>query len=162
MTSNLGSDIIQNNYADRSNYSDEEVFERTKAEVIELMKKTLRPEFINRIDEIVMFQPLSKREIRSIVNMQIDNLNKLLSQQDLKVEFTPYAIDLLVDMGYEPMYGARPLKRVMQRSILNELSKYILSGNVERQGTIMVDSLEDGKFVFFNKDAGAAEQTSAD
>ncbi len=162
MTSNLGSDIIQNNYADRSNYSDEEVFERTKAEVIELMKKTLRPEFINRIDEIVMFQPLSKREIRSIVNMQIDNLNKLLSQQDLKVEFTPYAIDLLVDMGYEPMYGARPLKRVMQRSILNELSKYILSGNVERQGTIIVDSLEDGKFVFFNKDAGAAEQTSAD
>jgi ATP-dependent Clp protease ATP-binding subunit ClpB len=152
MTSNLGSDIIQNNYADAGNESNEALFERTKAEVMNLLKKTLRPEFVNRIDEIVMFQPLSKREIRSIVNMQIDNLNKLLAQQNLQVEFTKYALDQLVEMGYEPLYGARPLKRVIQRNVLNELSKFILEGNVQKDGVITVDSLDDGQFVFFNKE----------
>ncbi len=152
MTSNLGSDIIQNNYAEAGNESNEALFERTKAEVMALLKKTLRPEFVNRIDEIVMFQPLSKREIRSIVNMQIDNLNKLLAQQNLQVEFTKYALDQLVEMGYEPMYGARPLKRVIQRNVLNELSKFILEGNVQKDGIITVDSLDDGQFVFFNKE----------
>ena len=151
MTSNLGSDIIQANYTDAGNLSDEELFERTKAEVSALLKKTLRPEFLNRIDEIVMFQPLSKREIRDIVKMQIRNLNGLLEQQNIRVEFTKYALEQLVELGYEPMYGARPLKRVIQKKILNELSKFILEGNVEKEGTIMVDSLEDGKFVFFNK-----------
>ncbi len=155
MTSNLGSDIIQNNYAEAGNESNEALFERTKAEVMALLKKTLRPEFVNRIDEIVMFQPLSKREIRSIVNMQIDNLNKLLAQQNLQVEFTKYALDQLVEMGYEPMYGARPLKRVIQRNVLNELSKFILEGNVQKDGTITVDSLDDGQFVFFNKEKKA-------
>ncbi len=151
MTSNLGSDIIQANYSEAGNISDEELFERTKAEVSALLKKTLRPEFLNRIDEIVMFQPLSKREIRDIVKMQIRNLNGLLEQQNIRVEFTKYALEQLVELGYEPMYGARPLKRVIQKKILNELSKFILEGNVEKEGTIMVDSLEDGKFVFFNK-----------
>ena len=155
MTSNLGSDIIQNNYAEAGNESNEALFERTKAEVMGLLKKTLRPEFVNRIDEIVMFQPLSKREIRSIVNMQIDNLNKLLAQQNLQVEFTKYALDQLVEMGYEPMYGARPLKRVIQRNVLNELSKFILEGNVQKDGIITVDSLDDGQFVFFNKEKKA-------
>ena len=155
MTSNLGSDIIQNNYAEAGNESNEALFERTKAEVMALLKKTLRPEFVNRIDEIVMFQPLSKREIRSIVNMQIDNLNKLLAQQNLQVEFTKYALDQLVEMGYEPMYGARPLKRVIQRNVLNELSKFILEGNVQKDGIITVDSLDDGQFVFFNKEKKA-------
>ncbi len=152
MTSNLGSDIIQNNYSDRTNLTDAEVFERTKSELNELLKKTLRPEFINRIDEIVMFEPLSKREIRGIVKLQIDNLNQLLAQQDIKVEFTKYALDLLVELGYEPLYGARPLKRVIQKKILNELSKYILEGNIDKQGTIVIDTLEDDKFVFFNKE----------
>src|SRR5574344_2540396 len=152
MTSNLGSDIIQNNYSDQSNFSDEAVFERTKTELNTLLKKTLRPEFINRIDEIVMFEPLSKREIRGIVNLQINNLNELLAQQNIKVEFTKYALDLLVEMGYEPLYGARPLKRVIQKKILNELSKYILEENINKEGTIVIDSLEDGKFVFFNKE----------
>ena len=155
MTSNLGSDIIQNNYAEAGNESNEALFERTKVEVMALLKKTLRPEFVNRIDEIVMFQPLSKREIRSIVNMQIDNLNKLLAQQNLQVEFTKYALDQLVEMGYEPMYGARPLKRVIQRNVLNELSKFILEGNVQKDGIITVDSLDDGQFVFFNKEKKA-------
>ena len=155
MTSNLGSDIIQHNYSEAGNASEEEVFERTKAEVNELMKKTLRPEFLNRIDEIVMFQPLSKREIRNIVKMQIDHLNGLLAQQDLKVELTKYALEQLVELGYEPLYGARPLKRVIQKKILNELSKFILEGNVKKEGTIVVDSVEDGNFIFLNKEEAA-------
>ncbi len=151
MTSNMGSHIIQDNYANRAKYSDEEVFERTKAEVTDLMKKSLPPEFINRIDEIVMFQPLSKREIKGIIKIQIDQLNKLLAEQHIKVEFSKYALDLLCDLGYDPLYGARPLKRVIQKKILNELSKIILEGKVKQDGTIMIDSLEEGKFAFFNK-----------
>lgn len=151
MTSNLGSTIIQDNYADREAYSDEEVFERTKAEVTELLKKTLRPEFINRIDEIVMFQPLSKREIKEIIKLQINHLNDILAQQNIKVEFTKYALDLLAEMGYEPLYGARPLKRVIQKKILNEISKIILEGSMKDERTIVVDSLEENKFAFFNK-----------
>ena len=151
MTSNLGSNIIQDNYADRDNYSDEEVFERTKAEVIDLLKKTLKPEFINRVDEIVMFQPLSKREIKNIIKLQVNQLNDLLGQQNIKVEFTKYALDQLAELGYDPVYGARPLKRVIQKKILNELSKIILGGTLKTDETIMVDSLEEGKFAFFNK-----------
>jgi len=151
MTSNMGSTIIQDNYADRDNYSDEEVFERTKAEVTELLKKTLRPEFINRIDEIVMFQPLSKREIKDIIKLQISHLNEMLAQQNIKVEFTKYALDLLAELGYEPLYGARPLKRVIQKKILNEISKIILEDSMNKDRTIMVDTLEENKFAFFNK-----------
>ncbi|HHU46862.1 MAG TPA: ATP-dependent chaperone ClpB [Bacteroidales bacterium] len=151
MTSNIGANIIQENYSDRSNCSETELFEKTKAELMELLKRTLPPEFINRIDEIVMFQPLSKREIREIIKLQINNLNKLLEQQNIKLEFTKYALDLLVELGYEPTYGARPLKRVIQKKILNELSKIILDGKVEKDSTITVDSLEDGKFIFLNQ-----------
>lgn len=151
MTSNLGSNVIQDNYSNRAEYSDFEVFERTKAEVTELLKKSLKPEFINRIDEIVMFQPLSKREIKEIINLQISQLGDLLSQRNIKVEFSRYAMDLLADMGYDPVYGARPLKRVIQKLILNELSKLILSDDIDHDSTLMVDSVEDGKFVFFRK-----------
>lgn len=151
MTSNLGSNIIQENYSDRDQFSDEEVFERTKTEVTDLMKKTLKPEFINRIDEIVMFQPLSKREIKSIIGLQIAQLGDLLAQRNIKVEFSKYALDLLADLGYDPIYGARPLKRVIQKRILNELSKIILADEVGRDCTLMVDSVEDGQFVFFKK-----------
>lgn len=151
MTSNLGSTIIQENYSDRGKYSEEEVFERTKAEVNDLLKKTLPPEFVNRIDEIVMFQPLSKREIKDIIRLQISQLNELLGQQSIKLEFTKYALELLVEMGYNPIYGARPLKRVIQKHILNELSKIILSDSLKKNETIVVDSFEDGKFTFFNR-----------
>ena len=151
MTSNLGSNIIQDNYADRANFSDMEVFERTKAEVTDLLKKTLKPEFLNRIDEIVMFQPLSKREIRSIIDLQISQLEKLLEPRNIKLEFSRYALDLLLQLGYDPVYGARPLKRVIQKRILNELSKIILAEDIDRDCTIMVDSVEDGKFVFYKK-----------
>ena len=151
MTSNLGSNIIQENYSNPGGQSEEEVFRKTKAELNELLKKTLKPEFLNRIDEIVMFQPLSKREIKDIINLQLNNLRKLLEQRNLKIEFSDYAMKLLADLGYDPMYGARPLKRVIQKQIMNELSKQILSENVGPGDTIMVDSIEDGKFVFYKK-----------
>lgn len=151
MTSNLGSNIIQDNYADRARYSDFEVFERTKAEVTDLLKKTLKPEFLNRIDEIVMFQPLSKREIKDIINLQLEQLGQLLEQRNIKIEFSRYAMELLLDLGYDPMYGARPLKRVIQKRILNELSKVLLAEDIDRDCTIVVDSVEDGKFVFYKK-----------
>ena len=151
MTSNLGSNIIQENYADRANYSDMEVFERTKAEVTDLLKKTLKPEFLNRIDEIVMFQPLSKREIKAIIDLQLAQLGDMLAQRNIKIEFSKYAMTLLADLGYDPIYGARPLKRVIQKLILNELSKIILADDIDRDCTIMVDSVEDGKFVFYKK-----------
>jgi ATP-dependent Clp protease ATP-binding subunit ClpB len=150
MTSNMGSNLIQDNYSNRNNYSDEEVFERTKSEVTELLKKSLPPEFVNRIDEIVMFQPLSKKEIKEIIKLQIADLNKLLNEQDVQVEFTKYALDLLSELGYDPVYGARPLKRVIKKQILNELSKIILSGNLSKNQKITVDSFEEGKFAFFH------------
>ncbi|MBO7491619.1 MAG: AAA family ATPase, partial [Bacteroidales bacterium] len=151
MTSNLGSNIIQENYSDRANLTDEEVFDRTKAEVADLLKKSLKPEFLNRIDEVVMFQPLSKKEIKEIINLQISQLGDLLSQRNIKVEFTRYAMDLLSNLGYDPLYGARPLKRVIQKYILNELSKIILAEDIKPDSVIMVDSVEDGKFVFYQK-----------
>ena len=151
MTSNLGSNIIQENYSDRANLTDEEVFDRTKAEVTDLLKKSLKPEFLNRIDEVVMFQPLSKKEIKEIINLQISQLGELLSQRNIKVEFTRYAMDLLSNLGYDPLYGARPLKRVIQKYILNELSKIILAEDIKPDSVIMVDSVEDGKFVFYQK-----------
>ena len=151
MTSNLGSNIIQENYSNPNGKSEEEIFQKTKAELNELLKKTLKPEFLNRIDEIVMFQPLSKREIKDIINLQLNNLRKLLEQKNLNIEFSDYAMKLLADLGYDPMFGARPLKRVIQKRIMNELSKLILSDGVGPGDTIMVDSVEDGKFVFYKK-----------
>ncbi len=151
MTSNLGSNIIQENYSNTNGMSDEEVFKKTKAELNELLKKTLKPEFLNRIDEIVMFQPLSKREIKDIINLQLNNLRKLLEQKNLNIEFSDYAMKLLADLGYDPMFGARPLKRVIQKQIMNELSKLILSDDLGPGDTIMVDSIEDGKFIFYKK-----------
>jgi ATP-dependent Clp protease ATP-binding subunit ClpB len=150
MTSNIGSHIIQDNYAEQSKYSDEELFEHTKTEVTDMLKKTLRPEFLNRIDEIVMFQPLSKREIKDIIKLQINDLNRMLGEQGVQVEFTKYALDLLAEMGYDPVYGARPLKRVIQKKILNEMSKILLAGSLNKDLPIKVDSFEEGKFAFFN------------
>jgi ATP-dependent Clp protease ATP-binding subunit ClpB len=151
MTSNMGSNIIQDNYSNTNKFSDEEVFERTKVEISDLLKKTLPPEFLNRIDEVVMFQPLSKKEIKDIIKLQINDLNSLLAEQNIQVEFTKYALDLLGELGYDPLYGARPLKRVIQKKILNELSKLILSGEYTKDKKIVIDSFEDGNFTFFFK-----------
>jgi ATP-dependent Clp protease ATP-binding subunit ClpB len=150
MTSNLGSSIIQENYEKVNNVDDEKLFEKTKDSVIQLLRKTIRPEFLNRIDEILMFKPLSKQEIRQIVMLQIDHLKTLLAHNEINVKLTSYAFDALADMGYDPLYGARPLKRVIQKNILNNLSKIILSNTVRKEVPITIDVIDE-QFVFYNE-----------
>jgi ATP-dependent Clp protease ATP-binding subunit ClpB len=149
MTSNMGSDIIQANFENVTEVNVEEVTERTKVEVMTRLKSTIRPEFLNRIDEIVMFHPLLKKQIREIVDLQLHQLRDLLAQKEITLEITDNALDYLGEEGFDPQYGARPLKRVIQKEIVNELSKKILSGEVEKNGTIKIDSFGEG-LVFIN------------
>lgn len=149
MTSNMGSDIIQSNFENVTEKNVEEITERTKTEVMNRLKATIRPEFLNRIDEIVMFHPLLKKQIREIVDLQLHQLKELLAQKEVKLEITDAALDYLGEEGFDPQYGARPLKRVIQKEIVNELSKKILSGEVEKSGTIRIDSFGEG-LVFIN------------
>ncbi|GAB4206086.1 MAG: ATP-dependent chaperone ClpB [Bacteroidia bacterium] len=150
MTSNLGSHIIQENFENISDKNREEVIEKTKEEVMDLLKKTIRPEFLNRVDEIIMFEPLTREQVKEIVKLQINQISKRLEEQQMKIELTDYAIEALVDIGFDPQFGARPIKRAIQKHILNELSKQILAGKVKSNETIVVDYLGDG-FVFMNK-----------
>ena len=142
MTSNLGSNIILENFEDLGEIDvkkRDEVLETTKMEVFELLKQTMRPEFLNRIDETIMFLPLTKDEVERILLIQMKGINKLLKLQDLTLTLTESAIDLLVDLGYDPQFGARPLKRVMQKELINELSKLILKGEFIAGDTIEVE-----------------------
>lgn len=151
MTSNIGSDIIQKNFENISEDTDLlAVVETTKIEVVERLKLSVRPEFLNRIDEIVMFRPLMKKQIRAIVELQLNNLKHLLAGKEIELIVTDEALDWLGDEGFDPQYGARPLKRTIQKEIVNELSKKILAGEIEKQGKIIVDCFE-GKLVFRNK-----------
>ncbi|MFN8276021.1 MAG: ATP-dependent chaperone ClpB [Chitinophagales bacterium] len=150
MTSNIGSDIIQRNFEHIDESSDLfAVVETTKVEVMERLKAAVRPEFLNRIDDIILFQPLMRSQIRAIVELQLTQLKKLLSQQEVELVVTDEALDFLGEEGYDPQYGARPLKRVVQKEIVNELSRKILSGEVGKEGRITV-SLQNGKLVFTN------------
>jgi ATP-dependent Clp protease ATP-binding subunit ClpB len=149
MTSNMGSDIIQANFEKVTEKNVDEVTERTKAEVMNRLRETIRPEFLNRIDEIVMFRPLMKRQIREIVSLQLHQLRELLTQKDVELEISKEALDYLGEQGFDPQYGARPLKRVIQKEIINELSKKILSGEVQKNGTIKIDAFDNG-LVFVN------------
>ncbi len=150
MTSNIGSHIIQENI---ENIDDEEnktaVLAKTKNEVYELLKKTIRPEFLNRIDEVIMFEPLTRENVAQIVRIQFNQIQKLLSEQDVNIKITDEAIDWLAQLGYDPQFGARPIKRVMQKQILNELSKQVLSGTINKDKEIILDTF-DNKFVFRN------------
>jgi ATP-dependent Clp protease ATP-binding subunit ClpB len=154
MTSNIGSNIIQEAFEDVNERNVEEVTERTKTEVMNLLRTTIRPEFLNRVDEIIMFTPLLKKEIRNIINIQLDNLKKLVADNGIELEFTDYAIDYLVENGYDPQFGARPLKRVIQKEIVNGLSKRILAGDIDRSKPVVVDVF-DGVVVFRNDHAKA-------
>ncbi|MCD6543951.1 MAG: ATP-dependent chaperone ClpB [Flavobacteriaceae bacterium] len=149
MTSNMGSHIIQDNFENIDMDNRDVVIEKTKDEVIDLLRKQIRPEFLNRIDEIIMFTPLNKEEVTQIVKLQIDLLAKMLKDKSVTFTATQSAIDLLADKGFDPQFGARPIKRVIQREVLNELSKEILAGNISAQSEILLDSL-DGKFIFQN------------
>ena len=149
MTSNMGSDIIQEKF-DNLKGSIEAATEAAKVEVLGLLKQTVRPEFINRIDEIVLFTPLTNANIREIVGIQLKGVTKMLAQQQITLDATPEAIDYLAEKGFDPQYGARPVKRVIQREVLNELSKNILSGKITTDSIILLDSF-DGKLVFRNE-----------
>lgn len=150
MTSNIGSHIIQDNFEDMVDDNKEEVMAKTKNQVFDLLKKTIRPEFLNRIDETIMFTPLTREDIRGIVDLQFVHLQKLLAEQDIKITATDEALDWLGQLGYDPQFGARPLKRVMQKKVLNELSKQILAGTIANDSHIVLDMF-DNQFVFRNE-----------
>ncbi|MFC4818619.1 ATP-dependent chaperone ClpB [Flavobacterium sp. GCM10023249] len=149
MTSNMGSHIIQEKFENLKG-GVEAATEAAKIEVLGLLKQTVRPEFINRIDEIVMFTPLSNDNIREIVSLQLKSVTKMLAQQNITMDATPEAIAYLSEKGYDPTFGARPVKRVIQKEVLNELSKEILSGKITTESIILLDSF-DGKLVFRNQ-----------
>jgi len=150
MTSNIGSHIIQDNFDKMTEKNKDSVMAKTKNEVFELLRKSIRPEFLNRIDEVIMFEPLNREHIHKIVEIQFNNVSKLLAEQGVKMSATHEAVDWLAQLGYDPQFGARPVKRVMQKQVLNELSKQILSGTIDKEKEIVLDMF-DNKFVFRNK-----------
>jgi ATP-dependent Clp protease ATP-binding subunit ClpB len=151
MTSNMGSDIIQDNFNGVTERNKEEVVEKTKTEVMVRLRETIRPEFLNRIDEIILFQPLMKEEIRGIIKIQLESLKTLLAQGGIHLNFSDYLLDHLADNGFDPQYGARPLKRFIQKEIVNGLSKKILAGTVDKSHPVLIDVF-DGVVVFRNNE----------
>ena len=149
MTSNMGSSVIRDNFAKMTPENHDEVVEKTKAEVLEMLKQTIRPEFLNRIDETIMFTPLNEREIEEIVGLQINSVKKMLERNGVVLEVTPEALHFLADEGYDPEFGARPVKRVIHRLVLNRLSKDILAQKVDKDRPIVID-VKDGDLVFTN------------
>lgn len=149
MTSNMGSHLIRDNFATITPENKTEVVEKTKAEVLEMLKQTIRPEFLNRIDEIIMFTPLNEKEIEEIVGLQIASVRKMLERNGVTLEVTPAALHYLAEEGYDPEFGARPVKRVIHRLVLNQLSKDILAQKVDRDKPIVID-VKDDELVFLN------------
>ncbi len=152
MTTNIGSHLIQENFEKITDTNYFDVIENTKEDVLALLRKSVRPEFINRIDEIIMFRPLTRADIRKVVAIQFKMVQKRLSDSGIKLNISDKALDRLAKMGFDPQFGARPLKRVIQREILNELSKQILSGKVNKDGMIFVDMKNEVEFEFVNLD----------
>ena len=149
MTSNLGSDIIQENFADVNERNKEEIVDKTKLEVMNRLRETIRPEFLNRVDEIILFQPLMRNEIRGIIRIQLEGLRRLVEHSGIQLKFTDYLVDYLAENGFDPQFGARPLKRLIQKEIVNQLSKKILSGDIDKSHPVLVDVF-DGVVVFRN------------
>jgi len=152
MTSNIGSHLIQEAFENVKESDLEDATKKAKVEVMNLLRQTIRPEFLNRVDEIIMFQPLMKSEIREIITIQLNNLEKLVATNGIELQFTDYAIDYLVENGFDPQFGARPLKRLIQKEIVNQLSKRILAGDIDKTRPVKVDVF-DGVVVFRNEAA---------
>ncbi|MBP9016779.1 MAG: ATP-dependent chaperone ClpB [Paludibacteraceae bacterium] len=150
MTSNIGSSLIRENFEKINEYNHDEIIEKTKNEVFELLKQTIRPEFLNRIDELIMFKPLDRSQIEDIVRLQLDDVRRMLEQNGIQLEATDRAVKFIADNGYDPQFGARPVKRAIQRLILNDLSKQIIAGQVVSNQVVIVDADENG-IVFRNK-----------
>lgn len=152
MTTNMGSHIIQENFENITDENVEEVIEKTKLEVFEVLRKSVRPEFLNRIDETIMFRPLSRADIRKIVDIQFKHIKDTLAENGVKIEISDKALDQLAKLGFDPQFGARPLKRVLQKELLNELSKEILAGRINKDSLVGVDVSTDGQIEFLNLD----------
>lgn len=150
MTSNLGSDVIRERTEHMNENNREEVIETTKNQVLELLKKSIRPEFLNRIDDIIVFTPLNQEEIREIVRLQFKSIIKLVAVNNVKLTYTDSALDYVAQKGYDPQFGARPVKRVLQRSVLNELSKKLLSGTLDTSEPIVIDTTAGGEELTFH------------
>ena len=150
MTSNIGSHLIQENLEKINDQNREEIINQTRKQVFDLLKRSIKPEFLNRIDEIIMFQSLTQQEVRKIVELQINLIKKTLEKSSINLEVTKKAIDYIATIGYDPQFGARPIKRVIQKNLLNELSKMILEDKVDKNVAIVVDE-KNGKLVFKNK-----------
>ena len=150
MTSNIGSHIIQENFDNLTELNKDEILAKTKTEVFDLLKKSVRPEFLNRVDEVIMFEPLTRDDVHNIVKIQFEQISKRLAEQHFTISATDEAIDWLAQLGYDPQYGARPVKRVLQKQVLNELSKQILADEVDQSKEIIVDVFNK-QIVFRNK-----------
>lgn len=149
MTSNMGSQLIRENFEHLTDTNREEITEKTKNQVLDLLKQTIRPEFLNRIDETIMFTPLNENQIKEIVSMQLHNVERLLASNDVKLEVTSAALDFIAQQGYDPEFGARPVKRVIHRYVLNQLSKDLLAQKVDKSKPIVIDADTSG-LVFRN------------
>jgi ATP-dependent Clp protease ATP-binding subunit ClpB len=150
MTSNIGSQFIQEKFEEINDENRTKVIAETKLGVLDQLKRSIRPEFLNRIDEVIMFTPLGRAEVRAIVDIQIKGLQKQLAEQDIQLEILAAAADWLAELGYDPIYGARPLKRVIQKRILNELSKEILAGHINKDQKVSISLSDQNKFEFKN------------
>lgn len=156
MTSNIGSHLISEAYEGVSTENEiDKAAERAKLEVMTLLRQTIRPEFLNRVDEIIMFAPLLQKEIKSIIRIQLNNLKKLVAQSGMQLDFSDYTLEFLAEHGFDPQFGARPLKRLIQKEIVNGLSRKILSGDIDKARKVVVDVF-DGVVVFRNENGTAA------
>jgi len=144
MTSNIGSTLIRDNFELMTDKNQTEIIEKTKTEVFDLLKQTIRPEFLNRIDELVMFAPLNITQIEEIVRLQMRGVQQMVQQNGIKLEVTDSALNLIANLGFDPQFGARPVKRAIQKYVLNDLSKELISGKVHQDQTIVVDTDENG------------------
>lgn len=156
MTSNLGSDIIREQYEKLNDNNRDAIREETKLQVFELLKRSVRPEFLNRIDETIMFEPLSKENMKDIVYIQLEQLKKRLIKNNIKLNVSEEAVDWLTQEGYDPQFGARPIKRIIQKEVLNELSKQLLGGNIAADATIVLDVFEHN--IVFRKPINETEE----
>ena len=152
MTSNIGSQLIQDAFEGVNERNVDDVTSRAKVDVMNLLRSTIRPEFLNRVDDIIMFKPLMKKEIRNIIHIQLNNLRKLVEEAGIRLEFTEYTLDYLAENGFDPQFGARPLKRLIQKEIINAMSKRILAGDIDKSKPVVVDVF-DGVMVFRNEEA---------
>jgi ATP-dependent Clp protease ATP-binding subunit ClpB len=145
----MGSQIIQDAFEDLTEKNRDEVVDKTKREVMTLLRQTIRPEFLNRIDEVIMFQPLLKNEIKGIIKIQLNNLKSMVAKNGIDLQFSEYILDYLAENGFDPQFGARPLKRLIQKEIVNPLSRKILAGDIDKVHPVLIDVF-DGLVVFRN------------